>query len=89
MGSNWTLKDAEAQFASLAEAAFHGHPQRVTIEGLGEVVVAAASSYDLMEKRPKTFIEHIMDFPKLPEGLEDVFDDRHLYPSEFREIDLG
>lgn len=88
MGSNWTLKDAETQFVSVAEASLHGEPQRVTIDGLGEVVISAADKFDLMSKRQKTFIEHIMDFPKLPENAQDLFDDRHQYPSQFRDIDL-
>ena len=74
MGSNWTLKDAEAEFVTLANAAQDGEPQRVSMPNDGTVVVVSADQYDLMAKRPKTFVEHILDFPKLPEGMEDFMD---------------
>jgi len=46
--------------------------------------------YDLMVKRPKTFVEHILDFPKLPEGMDDdTFDDRHEYSPEVRDVKVG
>jgi prevent-host-death family protein len=78
MGSNWTLKDAEAEFVTIAEAARAGEPQRVTMPEDGAVVVVSAADYDRLSKRPKTLVEHILDFPKLPEGMEDFldFDDR-------------
>ena len=88
MGSNWNSKDADARFATLAEAARQGEPQRVTIDGLGEVVIVDAARFDRMSKRQKTFVEHLLDFPKLPDGMDDIFDDRHLYRSEYRDIDL-
>lgn len=74
MGSNWTLKDAEAEFITLANAAQDGEPQRVAMPNDGTVVVVSAAQYDLMAKRPKTFVEHILDFPKLPEGMDDFMD---------------
>ena len=89
MGSNWTLKDAETEFVTLANAASAGEPQRVAMPDDATVVVVSASQYDLMARRPKTFVEHILDFPKIPEGMDDdVFDDRHKYPSEYRDVDL-
>lgn len=77
MGALWTLKDAQAQLETLARAAGEGEPQRVALEGGDEVVVMSKQDYDLMAKRPKTFVEHIMDFPKIPEDLEDVFEKHH------------
>lgn len=89
MGAIWTLKDAQAQLETLARAAEQGEPQHVTLDGGDEVVVVSKRDYDLMSKREKTFVEHMMEFPKLPEGFEDIFDDRHQYPSRARDIDLG
>lgn len=89
MGSNWTLQVAETEFVTVANAASAGEPQRVRMPDDATVVVVSASQYDLLAKRPKTFVEHILDFPKLPEGMEDdTFDDRDKYPSEFRDVDL-
>lgn len=89
MGSIWTLQDAKDSLAAVVEAAQKGEPQRVTTEGGEAVVVVSAHDYELMSKRPKTFVEHIMDFPKLPEGMDDIFDDRRDYPSSARDVDLG
>ena len=89
VGSNWTLKDAEAEFVTLAHAASDGEPQRIAMTDDDAVVLVSARQYDLMARRPKTFIEHILDFPKLPEGMEDFmdFDNRpQLIP---RDIDFG
>lgn len=74
MGALWTLKDAKEQLETLARAAGEGEPQRVTMEGGEEVVVLSKRDYDLMAERPKTFVEHIMDFPKLPDDAQDLFD---------------
>ena len=90
MKSNWTLKDAEADFARLAKAASSGDPQRVTMPDGATVVIVSALQYDLMVKRPKTFVEHILDFPKLPEGMDDsTFDDRHEYSPEVGDVKVG
>lgn len=89
MGSIWTLQDAESDFSAIARAAQGGEPQRVTAADGEPVVVVLARDFDLMSKRQKTFVEHLMDFPKLPEGMDDVFDDRHDYPSAPRDIDIG
>ncbi len=85
---DWTLKDAEARFSDVAEAARNGEPQRVAADG-GDVVVVAAQKFDLMTKRPKTFVEHLLDFPKLPDDCQDLFDDRHEYESTPRDVDFG
>lgn len=88
MGSNWTLKDAEAEFITLANAAQDGEPQRVAMPNDGTVVVVSAAQYDLMAKRPKTFVEHILDFPKLPDDAQDLFDKREPMMLEIRDIDF-
>ena len=88
MGSNWTLKEAETEFVTLAQAARDGQPQRVIMDNDATVVVVSASQYDLMAKRPKTFVEHILDFPKLPEGMDDIFDDRDEYQADYRDVEF-
>lgn len=92
MGNHWTLQDAKNKFSALVEAARRGEPQHVTKRGVEAVVVLSAEEYERLSKldvKPKkTFVEHILDFPKLPAGMEDIFDDRDQYPSTMREIDF-
>jgi prevent-host-death family protein len=92
MGKIWTLQDAKNKFSAVVEAAQRGEPQHVTKRGVDAVVVLSAQEYErlskLAPKPAKTFIEHILSAPKLPEGMEDIFDDRDQYPSEYRDIDL-
>lgn len=92
MGSIWTLQDAKNKFSAVVDAAQRGEPQHVTKRGVDAVVVLSIDEYERLTRldpRPaKTLIEHILSAPKLPEGLENVFDDRYDYPSEYREIDL-
>lgn len=92
MGKVWTLQDAKNKFSAVVEAAQRGEPQHVTKRGVDAVVVVSAQEYERLAKldvKPKrTLVEHILDFPKLPAGMEDIFDDRDQYPSTIREIDL-
>ncbi len=89
MGSIWTLEDARRRLAAVVDAARNGEPQRVSVEGEEAVVVVSVRDFELMSRRPKTFVEHLMDFPKLPEGMDDLFDDRASYRSTARDVDLG
>lgn len=93
MGEVWSLQDAKNKFSAVVDAAEKGAPQRVTKRGKDAVVVLAAAEYERLLKldsRPqKSFTQHILDFPKLPEGMDDIFDDRDEYVSEYREAHLG
>jgi antitoxin Phd len=92
MGKVWTLQDAKNKFSAVVDAAQRGEPQHVTKRGAEAVVVLSTEEYERLSKldaKPKkTFVEHLLSAPKLPEGMDDIFDDRHLYPSEYRDIDL-
>ncbi len=90
MGAIWTLKDAREQLETLARAAEQGEPQHVALDDGDEVVVLSKRDYDLMSKRPKTFVEHILSAPKLPEDCQDLFDKREPWLLELapREIDF-
>lgn len=80
MSKPWTLQDAKNKFSAVVEAAVKGKPQRVTRRGQPAVVVVASEEYDRLaataaEAKPKkTFVEHLLAFPKLEEGMEDPFD---------------
>lgn len=92
MGKVWTLQNAKNKFSAAVEAARRGEPQHVAKRGVEAVVVLSAEEYERLSKldvKPeKTFVQHILDIPKLPEGMEDIFDDRDQYPSSYRDIDL-
>ncbi|MBE7186623.1 MAG: type II toxin-antitoxin system Phd/YefM family antitoxin [Methylobacterium mesophilicum] len=92
MGNHWTLQDAKNKFSAVVEAAQNGEPQHVTKRGVDAVVVLSATEYErlskLGEKPKKTFVEHLMDFPKIPEEFEDIFDKREPMKLEPRDIDF-
>lgn len=93
MGNHWTLQDAKNKFSAVVDAAQQGIPQHVTKRGVEAVVVLSAEEYERLSQLDpgpdKTFIEHLLNAPKLPEGLDDLFDDRDQYPSTPREIEFG
>lgn len=84
MSKPWTLQDAKNKFSAVVEAAMTGEPQRVTRRGQPAVVVVASEEYDRLtataaEARPKkTFVEHLLAFPKLPEGTEIIDPDNRI-----------
>ncbi|MEX6507206.1 type II toxin-antitoxin system Phd/YefM family antitoxin [Jiella sp. M17.18] len=94
MGNQWTLQDAKNKFSAVVEAARKGVPQHVTKHGADAVVVLSAEEYrrlaelDKDRKPKKTLLEHLLGSPRLPGGMDDIFDDRDGYPSALREIDL-
>lgn len=93
MGNIWTLQDAKNKFSAVVEAAQRGEPQHVTKRGLEAVVVLSAAEYERLSKLgaapAKNFVEYLLDAPKLPEGMEDLFDKREPILLEMRDIDLG
>jgi antitoxin Phd len=90
MGNQWTLQDAKNKFSSVVDAAEKGVPQHVGKRGPQAVVVVSAAEYhrltNLESKPAKSLREHLLDFPQLPAGMDDVFDDRDQYLSTPREI---
>lgn len=92
MGKIWTLQDAKNKFSAVVEAAQRGEPQHVTKRGVDAVVVLSAQEYErlskLAPKPAKTFIEHILSAPKLPEGMEDIFDKREPMTLEMNDVDI-
>ena len=80
MGDQWTLQDAKNKFSAVVEAARKGVPQHVTKRGVDAVVVLSAEEYrrlaelDESRKPKRDFVEFLFSAPKLPEGMEDLFD---------------
>ena len=92
MGNHWNLQDAKNKFSAVVDAAQRGEPQYVTKRGAEAVVILSAEEFrrlsTLDPKPKKTFIEHILDFPKLPEGMDDIFDKREPMILEMRDIEF-
>lgn len=91
MGNHWTLQDAQTEFSTVVNAARQGKPQHVTDLGEDAVVVLAAEEFRRLsglDNPPKTFKQHLADFPKFPEGMEDIFDKREPVPLEIRDFDF-
>jgi len=92
MGNHWSLQDAKNKFSAVVDAAQKGEPQHVTRRGVDAVVVLSAAEFERLTKldpKPKlTFVEHILAFPKLPEGMEDMFDKREPMLLEMRDIEF-
>ena len=93
MGNHWTLQDAKNKFSAVVEAAQRGVPQHVTKRGHDAVVVVSAEEYERLAKldvtTAKSFVEHLLNAPKLPEAYQDIFDKREPMILEMREIDFG
>lgn len=92
MGKIWTLQDAKNKFSAVVEAAQRGEPQHVTKRGVAAAVVLSAEEYErlskLAPKPTKTFMEHILSAPKLPEGMEDIFDKLEPMTLEMSDIEI-
>ncbi|MCQ8782865.1 type II toxin-antitoxin system Phd/YefM family antitoxin [Mangrovibrevibacter kandeliae] len=80
MGNQWTLQDATNEFPAVVEAAQGGAPQHVTRQGVEAVVVLSAEEYrrlmalDAGREPKRDFVEFLFSAPKLPDGLEDLFE---------------
>lgn len=92
MGNHWNLQDAKNKFSAVVDAAQKGQPQFVTKRGAEAVVVVSAEEFrrlsDLDPKPNRTFVDHLLDAPKLPDHLQDMFDKREPMILEMREIDF-
>ncbi|MCW4115930.1 type II toxin-antitoxin system Phd/YefM family antitoxin [Aurantimonas sp. MSK8Z-1] len=92
MGNQWTLQDATNEFPAVVEAAQGGAPQHVTRQGVEAVVVLSAEEYrrlmalDAGREPKRDFVRHLLGAPKLPEGMDDIFDDRDEYSSAVRDV---
>lgn len=93
MGNHWTLQDAKNKFSAVVEAARAGEPQHVTRRGVEAVVVLSAEEYRRLAgldlKQKKTFKEHLLDFPKLPDGMGKLFDKREPLVLDVNDIDFS
>lgn len=97
MGNHWTLQEADKNFSAVREAAREGGPQHVGDDSSQSVVVLSAAEFARLSRQdlprsattPETdFVAHLLNAPRLPEGMEEIFDDRHQYPSTYRDANL-
>ena len=67
------VQQAKARFSEIIEKARSGEPQVITRHGKEEVVMVSVKDYPLpaLGKLPKrSFVEHLLAFPKLGEDVE-------------------
>lgn len=74
--ANWQVQQAKSHFSELLDKAVTEGPQTITKHGAERVVVVSVEEYRRLTGEKKSFIQHLLDFPK--------FDDFELPP---REID--
>ena len=75
----WQLQNAKARFSEVVEKARLGQPQFITRHGKEEVVIVSVKDYPLpaLQGQPeRSFIEHLLAFPKLDLPREFSFEDR-------------
>jgi len=67
-GSQWSLRDAKAQFSQVVEAALQGEPQHVTRRGREAVVVLSEANYRALREGARAsapgFVAHLLAIPK-------------------------
>jgi antitoxin Phd len=71
----WPLQDAKAQFSAVVDNAMRGVPQHVLRRGKPSVVVVSEQDFLALKNcaasishAPKSFIEHLLAQPKMPDA---------------------
>jgi antitoxin Phd len=71
--TKWSLQDAKNHFSKVVLAA-RKSPQTVTKHGKPAVVIVDAKAYERLtqkpDRRPKSFVEHLLAMPKGGEDFE-------------------
>lgn len=91
---NWQVQEAKQRFSEVLRAVESDGPQTITRHGAEVAVVIDIAEYRRLTGRTKSFVDHLLAFPKLDppvDGGPDVFDEieaerRNDLP---RDIDLG
>ncbi len=87
--NTWQLQNAKARFSEVVEKARLGQPQIITRHGKEEVVIVSVKDYPLplLKDVPKrSFVEHLLAFPKLDlpdEEIDELFKRDASLPREF------
>lgn len=75
--AHWQVQEAKQRFSEVLRAVERDGPQTITRHGEDVAVLIDIREYRRISGRGGDFIEHLMAFPKIDEGLgeADVFDE--------------
>lgn len=92
VGDHWQVQEAKQHFSEVLRAVHEQGPQTITRRGEEVAVVVDINEFRRLTK-PKSFAEHLMEFPKsdTPDGEPNVFDEIEAERKNhfMREIELG
>jgi antitoxin Phd len=86
MSQKWQMQDAKARFAELVRKAGSEGPQVVTYRGVDTAVVLSIDEFRKLQPQKKSFLEHILNGPKLTDEIVDMINERS--PDTGRDIEL-
>lgn len=75
---SWQVQQAKQRFSEVLRAVETDGPQTITRHGQEVAVVIDIAEYRRMTGRTKSFVDHLLSFPKLDpptDGGPDVFDE--------------
>jgi antitoxin Phd len=76
LGHKWQMQDAKARFAELLRRASTEGPQIVTYRGTDTAVVLSIEEYRALNAARPSFLEHILNGPKLDDEFVDLINER-------------
>jgi len=76
MSTKWQMQEAKARFGELVRKAGSEGPQVVTFRGVEAAVVLSMEDYKRMQPDKKSFVDHILNGPKLDDDIVDMINER-------------
>jgi prevent-host-death family protein len=76
MPKKWALQDAKARFSEVIRRANDQGPQVVTYRGVETAVVLSADDYHRLKPRKPSFVDMLLDGPKLDDETVDLINRR-------------
>ncbi len=71
MPKRWPLQDAKARFSEVVRRANADGPQVVTYRGVERAVVVSAEEFRRLRPDRRSFVDVLLDGPKLDDGTVD------------------
>lgn len=76
MAKTWALQDAKSHFSEVVRRANEDGPQIVTFRGTEKAVVVSAKEYRRLRPGQKSFVDALLDGPKLDDRTVDAINRR-------------
>ena len=76
MAVKWQMQEAKARFGELVRMAGTEGPQIVTYRGQDAAVVLSVEDYQRMQPNRKSFVDHILNGPRLDDEIVDMINER-------------